>query len=194
MKNAKNDETRLVNRWNLILEEEMPTKEEMVSFKTRYQKEPLYLMKNAYENFMSLKNEALKHHYEVEAEDTFRTYQDQLDTIHYFIETIGEEEALKRVSPLGASEHHTGLAIDIVFYRNNQVIEGDELKKTDEDYKWVLEHLSDYGFILRYPENSFQTTGVIYEPWHIRYVGKELAQYLEKNHLLLEEYYENLKS
>ena len=79
------------------------------------------------------------------------------------------------VLPPGTSEHHTGLAIDIT--------------GTDEMYRWLATHAPEYGFILRYPEGKTDFTGVIYEPWHFRYVGIALAQELQTLDMTLEEYF-----
>ena len=93
--------------------------------------------------------------------------------------------AAKSVAVPGTSEHHTGLAVDIVANSNWN------LNKSQEDepeQKWLMAHCAEYGFILRYPNNKTEYTGIIYEPWHYRYVGVELARYLTDNGLCLEEY------
>jgi len=56
-------------------------------------------------------------------------------------------------------------------------------------YTWLMEHCADYGFILRFPEGKEDITGVIYEPWHYRYVGIEAATFIYENDLTFEEYY-----
>lgn len=78
------------------------------------------------------------------------------------------------VLPPGHSEHHTGLAVDIT--------------GSQEMYAWLEQHGPEYGFILRYPEDKTQWTGVSYEPWHFRYVGRELALELQTLGFTLEEY------
>jgi len=85
-----------------------------------------------------------------------------------------EAETSKSVAVPGYSEHHTGLAAD--------------LNGGQATYNWLAEHCWDYGFILRYPDDKFQFTGVVYEPWHFRYVGTELSLELKANGLTLEEY------
>lgn len=91
----------------------------------------------------------------------------------------------------GTSEHHLGLAVDIVDNHNWSL--------TDEQadmpgQKWLMEHCWEYGFILRYPKDSTDSTGIIWEPWHYRYVGKELAQELHECGLTLEQYLESLSA
>ena len=81
---------------------------------------------------------------------------------------------------MGRSEHQLGLAVDI---------NGDELHSSnDEVYSWLAENAYKYGFILRYPEGKSDITGIEYEPWHYRYVGKEAAAEIFSRSICLEEY------
>ena len=89
--------------------------------------------------------------------------------------------------PAGCSEHQTGLSCDITdVYRE---IKNSEIENTDT-YKWLLEHCAEYGFIHRFPSGKEDVTGVMYEPFHFRYVGIEAARYIEDNGLCLEEFVE----
>ena len=85
----------------------------------------------------------------------------------------------------GTSEHQLGLACDIVDkyyeYMNESLADTALLK-------WMAEHCTEYGFVVRYPQDKTDITGVMYEPWHFRYVGTEAAQYMMKNKLCLEEF------
>lgn len=94
-------------------------------------------------------------------------------------------EVTKETMPPGYSEHATGLAFDIVA-KSYQVLDAGQ-EKTKEN-KWLQEHCAEYGFILRYPKGKEEITGVNYESWHFRYVGKEIASYITENGLTLEEY------
>ena len=100
------------------------------------------------------------------------------------------EEAGKIIAVPGTSEHQLGLAVDLIDKSYPYLDEGQE--KTPAQ-KWLMEHCWDYGFILRYPNGKTAATGIIYEPWHYRYVGKELALELKDSGLCLEEYFETLK-
>ncbi|OUB15109.1 D-Ala-D-Ala carboxypeptidase VanY [Bacillus thuringiensis serovar yunnanensis] len=95
----------------------------------------------------------------------------------------------------GASEHHTGLALDItsVEWEHTGGDLNDKFDTTDT-FKWLDKHAAEYGFILRYPKDKESITGIKYEPWHYRYVGKEVATYLKENGLTLEEYDQKVKS
>lgn len=91
----------------------------------------------------------------------------------------------------GHSEHECGLAADII--DSNSAGWNDPLIDEQEDMpaqKWLMEHCQDYGFILRYPKDKEEITGIIYEPWHYRYVGKEHAKEIMKKGICLEEYIE----
>lgn len=187
--NEKSKYERIVNQWNLITEDEIPKPSELTVFKARCTNEEMLLDKVVYDAYMTLKNEASENGYYLDTVSCYRTIQQQIETMEYYVNLIGEEAAQKRVAQPGSSEHHTGYAIDICFYRNDQFIKSDDIQEDDEDYKWVLENMAKYGFILRYPKNSMEKTGVIYEPWHIRYVGRELAYYLKENDMLLEDYH-----
>ena len=91
----------------------------------------------------------------------------------------------RNVNRPGTSEHQLGLCADITdkFYE----VKTKELEKTAL-YQWMYAHCQDYGFILRYPADKQDITGVMYEPWHFRYVGKEAAAYIMGNGLCLEEF------
>lgn len=97
-------------------------------------------------------------------------------------EKIGEEFAL----PPGHSEHQTGLAVDISITYGK--IEG------TKEAKWLAENAPNYGFILRYPEDKTDITGIEFEPWHFRYVGKPHSQIMQQNNFVLEEYVDFLRN
>lgn len=84
------------------------------------------------------------------------------------------------IMPPGSSEHNLGYAMDIVCV--------DEWFEDTAEFKWLTENAADYGFIMRYPKDKQDITKVIYEPWHWRYVGVELAKELKSSGLVLEEY------
>lgn len=93
-----------------------------------------------------------------------------------------KELAKKWVAIPGTSEHELGIALDI---------NADEsLSSNDAVYNWLAENAYQYGFILRYPQNKEYITGIDYEPWHYRYVGKESAREIYTQQITLEEYLE----
>lgn len=88
----------------------------------------------------------------------------------------------------GTSEHNTGLAVDIVTPQFQRLIEA--FAETDAA-KWLAANAHKYGFVLRYPKDKQEITGIVFEPWHFRYVGLEHAQIMYDNSLCLEEYLAN---
>ena len=95
------------------------------------------------------------------------------------------ELAARVVALPGTSEHQSGLAADIMDevypYLN-------EWQEHTEAQKWLMEHCTEYGFILRYPPGTSDITGIIYEPWHYRYVGEKFAKEIANRGITLEEY------
>lgn len=91
------------------------------------------------------------------------------------------------VAEPGTSEHALGLALDLI---SNQYTELDEGQENTKEAKWLKENCYKYGFILRYPPEKTDITGIIYEPWHYRYVGVEDATEIMKLGITLEEYLE----
>lgn len=85
----------------------------------------------------------------------------------------------------GCSEHESGFALDIVSTENQRL---DDTQERTEETQWLHAHCWEYGFILRYPKDKETITGVAYESWHYRYVGREAAELLTKQGLTLEEY------
>lgn len=118
----------------------------------------------------------------------YRSGEDQEDLMEDKIETYRQEgysqreaerEAEKWVAKPGTSEHELGLAVDI---NAEGQTDGNRL------YQWLAEHSWKYGFILRYPAEKEEITGIDYEPWHFRYVGKQAAKEMYEKDLCLEEY------
>lgn len=116
-------------------------------------------------------------------------FQNQLDK--QTAQGLAGDEAAAAASTIvaapGTSEHQLGLAVDIVA-SDHQVLD-DSQEKTAEA-QWLKEHCWQYGFILRYPPNLSHRTGVIYEPWHYRYVGVDAAKAIMSQEICLEDYLE----
>ena len=100
-----------------------------------------------------------------------------------------QAEAARWVARPGTSEHQTGLAVDIVSLSNQML---DETQESTPEFQWLAENAWKYGFILRYPNDKSEKTGIAYEPWHFRFVGKEAAEEVHDLGLCLEEYLESL--
>lgn len=96
-----------------------------------------------------------------------------------------EAEAGRWVAVPGTSEHQAGLALDIVAQSYPQL---DEAQENTPEQQWLMANAHRYGFILRYPEEKSYLTGIGYEPWHYRYVGREAAEEIYGRGICLEEY------
>lgn len=110
----------------------------------------------------------------------FRSYEYQGQLYEGYVEKSGKAAADRYSARPGHSEHQTGLAFDL-----NTI---DISFAQTEEYEWIQAHCAEYGFIIRYPEDGEEITGYMYEPWHIRYLGKEIAKKVYDSGLTLEEY------
>lgn len=110
----------------------------------------------------------------------FRSYAEQKWWYDYFCSIDGERTASTYSAVPGHSEHQAGLAADITSSDSSYA-------DTDEG-RWLAENCYKYGLIIRYPENKTDITGYIYEPWHVRYVGKSTAKLIYDSGLCLEEF------
>lgn len=116
----------------------------------------------------------------------YRSYQRQQSLFNHYVETQGKEYASRVSAVPGTSEHQTGLAIDVSSPSVGNVLE--EVFGDSEEGKWLAEHAHEYGFIIRYPKDGESITGYVYEPWHIRYVGKEAAEAIYSEGTTLEQF------
>jgi D-alanyl-D-alanine carboxypeptidase len=105
--------------------------------------------------------------------------------------SAAKTEAARWVAKPGTSEHQLGLALDIVSSDYRLLNKNQE---NTPEQKWLMEHCWEYGFILRYPTDKSDITGIGYEPWHYRYVGRENALAIRDSGLCLEEYLQALQS
>ena len=144
----------------------------------------------AYKAFQKMQKAAKQEGYEIFIDSSYRTYEYQEQLFNKLVAEKGMEYARKFVAMPGGSEHQTGLAIDIIFRRNGEMIE--EQKAEDAEIKWLFANAHKYGFILRYPKEKENITGFNFEPWHFRYVGTELSEKIYAAGLTLEEYHTQL--
>lgn len=133
--------------------------------------------------FQGLKEKCGELGFDLLAYSGYRSTDLQTKIYENMIELEGEEYTNQYVSKPGQSEHTTGLAMDISINGTNYTDSAES-----EFYEDFLSAISDYGFIIRYPEGKEHLTGYNYESWHIRYVGIELAKELESLELTLDEY------
>lgn len=117
----------------------------------------------------------------------FRSYSTQKAIFERKLEKMSERAANASVAKPGYSEHQTGLAMDVEGHSSLGSGLVEDFGETPEGI-WLAEHCHEYGFIIRYPKGKTDITGYIYEPWHIRYVGKEAAAEIAALDVTFEEY------
>lgn len=138
------------------------------------------LLTETYNAFMELKQAAYLDGIEINFMSGFRSYEEQIEVYKGWNEVYSDGQADRVSARPGHSEHQLGLAIDV-----NSI----EFTFADtKEGKWLAENCYKYGFIIRYKEGTEHITGYMYEPWHIRYLGKELAEEVHFSGLTLEEY------
>lgn len=115
----------------------------------------------------------------------YRSYATQASLFASYVRRHGEAAASRFSSRPGHSEHQSGLAVD--FTGADQTCWVDDCFERTAAGKWLAAHAHEYGFILRYPKGKEKITGYQYEPWHFRYVGRELAGALHQSGLTMEE-------
>ena len=172
----------LVNKFYYLDKNYVPDNLEEID--TNYSVAGKYLVNVARISFECLAKKANEEGFTIRAVSTYRSYSYQENLYNNYVAQDGVNNADKYSARAGFSEHQTGLAVDV----DNRVSGFNEFESTKE-YEWMRENAHKYGFILRYPKDKEYITGYIYEPWHYRYVGVEIATFIHKNNLTFEEYY-----
>lgn len=144
-----------------------------------------------YDAFLRLKDDCLQNDgIEIGIASAFRTIAFQENVYQEFVKKYGKSYADATVAEPAASEHHTGMALDIipkvdgVFSLDNHA-----LMTYGAFYEPIYKRMYHHGFILRYGQDKEAITGYPYEPWHIRYVGREAAEDIHRKGIALEEYF-----
>ena len=146
-----------------------------------------YMRKKASESMNKMLEDAKAFGMDIVITTAYRSYNLQKIIFENNVEKSGSiEEANKTSAKPGQSEHQTGLAADLSSSKLDYSLDT-KFGELDEG-KWISDNSWKYGFILRYPEDKTEITGYSYEPWHIRYVGKEFAKFIKDNNLTLEEF------
>jgi zinc D-Ala-D-Ala carboxypeptidase len=151
-----------------------------------------YIRKDAAIALEEMFSEAEKDNIYLFAVSGYRAYDTQAYLFDNQVRKVGEEMAMHVVALPGQSEHQTGLAMDITSKSAGFLLE-EQFGETPEG-QWVKENAHLYGYIIRYPKGKEEITGYQFEPWHLRYVGKEIAKIIYENEITLEEYFEKVKA
>jgi D-alanyl-D-alanine carboxypeptidase len=141
--------------------------------------------KTAYEAYLKMKEALEAEDVYVDLDSAYRSVADQQAIVDEFTEKYGAGYAQTYAAVPGTSEHHTGIALDLFFIEDGNIIyENEDLLKYPEIWEKIHAKLPEYGFILRYTGAD----GHPYEPWHIRYVGTDAAKEITEKGITLEEY------
>lgn len=137
-----------------------------------------------YDDFVALRDKCREKGISFYVVSGYRSTEAQVKSYNHMANTFSIAEADKTCSRPGHSEHTLGLACDVALdnYSFENIVNHPE-------YQWFAEIIADYGFIVRYPEGKDSLTGYSYEPWHLRYLGKDLAKKVKKSNLTYDEYY-----
>lgn len=185
-----------MNKYHILVNKDNPismdyyNKEKLIKVKN-VDNEVVLIDKKTYRYYLKLKKELKKSNIIIAISSAFRTIEHQEELYNEFLLKYGSDLTQKIVALPKTSEHHTGLAIDIVLKSMNYDIDYNTIFENEGEYLKIYKILPKYDFILRYPKNKEQITKYNYEPWHIRFVGKKLARKLFNNNITLEEYYQN---
>ena len=183
----------LVNKQNKLPDDWEETVE-LIEVKNG-QNETYKVEKKAAEAYDKLKKELADEGIIIELDSTTRSVAEQQKLWDEWTIEYGEDYVKKYVAVPGYSEHHTGLAIDIMLMKDGKEIsDNDAMIAEREIFSKIHAKLAKYGFILRYLEGKDAITGYSYEPWHFRYIDNpEIAKEIMDNGLTLEEYLQKNK-
>ncbi len=149
-------------------------------------KDSRYMRKEAAEQFHKLVEEAALVGYTIRMTTAYRSYGFQQILWNNYVSREGEEAASKYSARPGESEHQTGLAVDVTSPSVNNELTI-KFAESDEGI-WLSKNAFRFGFILRYPKGKEDITGYQFEPWHLRYVSRPVAEEIFKKGITLEEY------
>lgn len=202
LENLKTDQLILVNKWNTLNENYIPSSLADIARDIPSSKDEILLQKSAYEGVLDLFEDAIEEGLTgLRAVSGYRpySYQSQLYNakVNYYSGEYDLETAKNKASEIvaipGTSEHQTGLALDFssleLLKTADPLVE--EFKNTPEG-QWLYNNAWKYGFVLRYLPEKKDITGIISEPWHFRYVGMPHAEYMTDHRMSLEEYIDRI--
>ncbi|MFD2831117.1 M15 family metallopeptidase [Corticicoccus populi] len=177
----------LANKSNFLGEEYVPADMIPVNVPVVFDNpETNQLREPAANALMDLFAEAESEGYTLYARSGYRSYNTQVGLYNNYVANHGQEEADRFSAQPGSSEHQTGLAMDVTSESVNLEL-SEAFGETDEG-TWVRENAHRFGFIIRYPDGYEDITGYMYEPWHLRYLGEEVASDVYESGLTYEEY------
>lgn len=194
LEETKEEEEHLPEDWNLILVNKTHPIPEDYEVELKSIGNGHQIDARAYDDFKAMIQASKQDGVTIYVTSSYRDMDKQITlyekkTDSYLQQGYSLEDALSKAGQVvavpGTSEHHLGLAIDVVSSEYRKL---DEKQENTKGFQWMKAHSWEYGFILRYPNGSTDITGIIYEPWHFRYVGLEAAKEIYERGITLEEY------
>ncbi len=174
------DNLMIVNKYYYLTEDYEPG--DLVTLTGDYNKGVNNMMRReAADAFMEMADAAKLDNIIIRNASAYRNYEYQENLYNNYVTRDGKEAADTYSARAGYSEHQTGLVSDI-----NQI---ETAFENTDAFRWLSENAYKYGFILRFPKDKENITGYKYEPWHYRYVGKDVAKIIYDEDITLEEYY-----
>lgn len=177
--------TKLVNKENALNSDYEPN--DLVKVNVESTKDNIYMSEIAAENLENMFKAAKEDGINLYIVSGYRSSSYQNNLYYRSLKRRGREYTEKYVAQANHSEHQTGLAADIssesIGYKLISAFEH------TEEGRWLDKNAYKYGFILRYKKDRVEDTGYGFEPWHFRYVGKDIAKYIYENNLILEDLY-----
>ena len=174
------DTTVLVNKYHKLASDYVPSDLEAISSKYNlgWNNKMRHIARVAFEKMCEA---ALNDGITIYSGSAYRSYSYQQNLYNNYVYANGFDKAETFSARAGYSEHQTGLATDIMN-------KNDYLSKDDKEYDWLVNNSYKYGFILRYPVGKEKITGYMYEEWHFRYVGEDIAAEINKLGITYDEY------
>jgi len=174
----------LVNKYNYLNKDFVPNN--LVNVTKDYARDKAQLVDVAYDNFVKMADAARLENLTIKVTTGYRSYNFQSTLYNNYVKADGVKNADTYSARPGYSEHQLGYSADLTNAKN---VSFSNFENTEE-YKWLQENAYKYGFIMRYPKDKEYITGYIFESWHYRYVGINIATYIYENNITYEEYYE----
>lgn len=164
------------------------TPNNLVTIENKYAKSYLgQVDSTTYEAYKKMANKMAEENLHLLIQSPYRSYVSQDSIYNGYVKKDGKSLADTYSARPGHSEHQTGLAIDFATNKTTG-LSNSEFGVTNE-FKWLQDHAHEYGFILRYPKGEEYITGYMYESWHYRYVGVDVATTIHNENITYEEYF-----
>lgn len=174
----------LVNKYYKLSENYEP--DDLVHVSSNYGGNGQYMKEEAFLEYKKMYTDMKVLGLNLLIRSSYRSYNYQSGLYNNYVLKDGKKNADTYSARPGYSEHQTGLAIDVGTPSTKNLGDFEYTK----EYEWMIENAHNYGFILRYQEDTTDITGYMYEPWHFRYVGIDVATYIKENNITYEEYYD----